>query len=139
MNQEGNKLYYRPVVGRVYIAFGILFIGIFIMGAIILEDYINLIYAVASSFLIYIGFNIIKQPYAQFDENSLILFSFYGKTREKHKFSSKNELKFKNKHVYIKGKKIKLNSWFIQQSDWRRFEEFYATDQSDQMLDVLQD
>ena len=139
MQEEGNQLFYRPVVGRIYIAFGILFIVIFIMGTVILEDYINILYAVASSFLIYIGYNIIKNPYAAFNQNQLILYSFYGKTRDNYEFLSKNELKIKNKLVYIKGEKIKLNSWFIQAADWRRFEAFYATDESAEMMDVLQD
>lgn len=139
MPQKENTLYYRPVVGRVYITFGILFILIFIMGTIILKDYWNILYAIASSFLIYIGNNIIKNPYAQFSENELVLFSFYGKTREKHSFTSKKQVNFKNKLVYIDGKKVKLNSWFIQNSDWRRFEAFYANDQSQDVMNVLQD
>jgi hypothetical protein len=139
MNENENKLFYRAVVGRVYIAFGIIFILIFIMGTIILEDYLNILYAAASSFLIYIGINIIKNPYAQFDDNLLVLFNFYGKTREKHTLSSENELKIVNKLVYVNGEKIKLNSWFIQKADWRRFEAFYATDQSQEVMDVLQD
>ena len=126
-------------MGRLYILFGILFIGIFIMGLIILHDWKNIIYALASSFLIYIGYSVIKNPYASYSEKHLEMFTFYGKTREKHEFLDKKDLKVTETNIYLEGKKLKMNSWFLRKADWRRLQEFFAEDENANLLSELQD
>jgi hypothetical protein len=139
MESNEQQLFYRPVIGRLYILFGILFIGIFIMGLVILHDWKNILYALISSFLIYIGYSIIKNPYANYSDKEINLYSFYGKSREKHEFSDKKAVKVTEKNIFLKGKKLKMNSWFLRQADWRRLREFYSPDQNASLLSELQD
>jgi len=109
------------------------------MGLVILQDWKNILYAIISSFLIYIGYSIIKNPYATYSDKEIILFSFYGKSREKHEFSDKKAVKVTEKNIFLEGKKLKMNSWFLRQADWRRLREFYSPDQNASLLSELQD
>ncbi len=109
------------------------------MGLVILHDWKNILYALISSFLIYIGYSIIKNPYANYSDNEINLYSFYGKSREKHEFTAKNEVKVTEKNIFLNGKKLKMNSWFLRQADWRRIQEFYSPDENASLLSELQD
>ncbi|MFT4601462.1 MAG: hypothetical protein ACI857_001642 [Arenicella sp.] len=139
MASNEQQLFYRPVIGRLYIIFGILFIGIFIMGLIILQDWTNIIYALASSFLIYIGYSVLKKPYASYSEKDVVLYSFYGKTRNNHTFLTKKDLKVTENNIFLNDKKLKMNSWFLRPADWRRLQEFFDTEENVKLLSELQD
>ena len=139
MQNEQQELFYRPVLGRLYILFGILFIGIFIMGLVILHDWKNILYAIASSFLIYIGYSVIKKPYATYSDKNIILYSFYGKIRLKYEFNDKNSVKITKNNIFLNSKKLKMNSWFLKSSDWRRLSEFYDPEENAMLFSELQD
>jgi hypothetical protein len=120
-----EKIHYKPVYGRLYILLGILFTAVFIAGGIILKDYINFAYAAASLFMVKMGLNMIKLPYAEFDHKTMILYSFWGDIRKKYTFSSKKDLKLIKNRIYHKEEKLKLNAWFLAINDWKRIVEYY--------------
>jgi hypothetical protein len=130
---------YKAVYGRVYIFFGIIFTIVFIAGGIILDDPINYAYAIASLFMIQIGRNVIKNPYAEFDEKNIILYSFWGNIREKYSISSKKDLKLVKNRIYLNNKKLKMNSWFLATNDWKRILVFYALDNSSLDDELIED
>lgn len=130
---------YKSVYGRIYIFFGILFTIVFIAGAIILSDLFNLIYAVASVFMIQMGWNMLKKPYAEFDQKTIILYSFWGNIRNKYEFSSKNDLKLKNNRIWLADKKLKMNSWFLATNDWKRILKYYDLDSSELDDELIED
>lgn len=130
---------YKSVYGRIYIFFGILFTIVFIAGAIILSDLFNLIYAVASVFMIQMGWNMLKKPYAEFDQKMIILYSFWGNIRNKYEFSSKNDLKLKNNRIWLADKKLKMNSWFLATNDWKRILKYYDLDSSELDDELIED
>ena len=125
-----QEIKYKAVYGRVYVLFGILFSIIFIAGAIILQNFMIFSYLLASAFLIFIGANILKNPYARFDEKTINLYSFWGNIRYKYTFSSKKELKLIKNNIYLNGKKLKMNAWFLAKNDWKRILHYYELGES---------
>ncbi|MEZ4924395.1 MAG: hypothetical protein R2780_14580 [Crocinitomicaceae bacterium] len=120
-----QEVKYNAVYGRLYILLGILFSVIFVVGGIILNDltiYFNLL---ASAAIIYIGNNVLKNPYAKFDAQNIILYSFWGSERHHYTFK-KSDLKLKNGRIYLNKEKLKMNSWFLAKNDWNRILQFYA-------------
>jgi hypothetical protein len=138
MNDEKYSVNYNPVYGRLYILFGIIFSVIFILGIFVLKDYTILLYLLFSGFLIVIGKSALKTNYAVFSKNELILFNLFGKQRKKYSFSLKTDVISRNNHLYYKGKKIKLNNWFVKKNEWRELMEFYATEDKS-IIDEIQE
>jgi hypothetical protein len=134
-----QSIKYKAVYGRIYIFFGILFTVVFIAGGIILDDPINYAYAIASLFMIQIGWNVLKKPYAEFDQKTIILYSFLGKIREKYEFSSNKELKLIKNRIYLNNKKLKMNSWFLATNDWKRILAFYELADSELDDELIED
>lgn len=138
MENEKYTVTYNPVYGRLYILFGIIFSLIFALGIFVLGDYTIFLYLFFSGFLIVIGKNALKSNYAIFSEKELILFNIFGKTRKKYSFSSKNDVLSKNNNLYFKGKKIKMNHWFVKKNEWRELMEFYSSE-GKSIIDEIQE
>lgn len=126
MSKETNTLHYRPLVGRLYVTAGILFTCIFIIGWIVLDEWLNLFYAICSLAVIYIGIQINRHPYAEYSAKAITLNNFWGSSREQHEFDSINAIEVTQQHVFLNGKKLKMNAWFLQKGDWMRMKRFYS-------------
>ena len=116
---------YQTIWGICYILCGIAFAVIFVLGGYILNDpsiYLNLIAAI---FIIYIGNNIRTKPYIEYDNNEIIVYNLFGTIKKRYALDVLSDLVITNKKFYLKGKKLKLNHWFIDKQDWYRFENFY--------------
>jgi len=138
VENEFYSVSYNPIYGRLYILFGIIFSLIFVLGIFVLGDYTIILYLLFSGFLIVIGKNALNTNYAIFSEKELLLFNIFGKTRKKYELSSKSDVLSKNNNLYFKGKKIKLNYWFVKKNEWRELIEFYS-DQEKSIIDEIQD
>ena len=139
MQSQQHEVYIRSSIARLYIVLGILCMLIFILGAIILADYMNIAYCAASSFLVVIGVKALNSPYAIFDEKQVILFNFLGKERIKYTFSSKKDVKVKNNLLYLDSKKMKINHWFLKAEEWKRLVLFYTEENDDLIFHELQE
>lgn len=87
--------------------------------------------------IIYIGWGIIKHPYLEYNENELILYSFYGGVRKHFVFDQYNEITVKKGRLLLNGKKIKANNWFMNQHEWNKMLKFYDSTAFDSDIDVL--
>ncbi len=137
MERRQKSIYIKSSIARIYIVLGILFVLIFVLGAIILQDFINILYAVSSTFLIIIGAVALKSPYADFDENQLIIYNFVGKIRIKYTFDDKNDIKVKNDKLYFQGEKMKISKSFVNPEEWNRLIQFYS--EPDFLINELKD
>lgn len=126
MSTETNTLHYRPILGRLYITAGILFTLIFIIGLAVLGEWLNLVYAICSLAIIYIGIQINRHPYAEYSAKAITLNNFWGSSREQHEFESINAIEVTDQHVFLNGIKLKMNAWFLQKGDWDRMKRFYS-------------
>lgn len=137
MNTDQQSVYIKSAIARIYVVLGILFVLIFVLGAIILKDPMNILYAASSTFLIVIGVVALKSPYAVFDKNHLIIYNFIGKIRIKYTFDDKNEIKVKNDKLYFQGEKMKISKSFVNPEEWNRLIQFYS--ESDFLINELKD
>ena len=130
MSSNDQTLFIKPTIAKVYIVLGIAFMSIFLLGAFVLEDWTNLMFCASSSLIVYIGFSALKNPSASYNSKELIVYSLFGRIRFKYPYQSTEQVKIQNNLLYLDGKKMKLNHWFIQQEDWRRMVQFFSDDQS---------
>lgn len=137
MERKQKSVYIKSAIARIYIVLGILFVLIFVLGAIILQDPINILYAASSTFLIIIGAVALKSPYADFDENQLIIYNFVGKIRIKYTFDDKNDVIVKNDKLYFQGEKMKISKSFVNPEEWDRLIQFYS--EPDFLINELKD
>ena len=125
MNEQG-KIRYQPIWGRLYIVLALIFAAIFVVGAVILHDssiYLNL---VLCAVIFMIGQSMIKRPYAIYTDTDIIQYSFWGSIRKHYQFKDRGEIEVRNNHLYLKGKKLKMNSWFLDPKDWDRVLAYYS-------------
>lgn len=127
MSDEQQHLYYRPIIGRLYITSGILFTLIFVIGLFLLGEWLNLVYAICSLAIIYIGAQILKHPYATYSESQINLNNFWGSVREQHDLVDIKAVEVTENNLFLNGKKLKMNAWFLQKSDWDRMQRFYTS------------
>ena len=137
MSPAQNSIYIRASIARIYIVLGVLFIFIFLMGAVVLKDFTNILLALSSVFLVVIGVIALRSPYANFNDNSLIIYNFMGKIRIQYTFNNKNDVKVKNNHLYFSGEKMKISKSFVNKEEWKRLINFYSEDS--QLMSELQD
>ena len=137
-HEEENRLYYSPVYGRLLIALGILFTAIFILGYFIAGITESIFYCMLTAIIIIVGFGILNGPYAVYDEEVLILFTYGFKEKQRIKYKDKSEITVKSNHLYHNGKKIKMNDWFIRKADWNRMIQFYSSS-DESLLSELKD
>ena len=137
MSQVQNSIFIRAAIAKIYIVMGIIFVLIFILGAIILKDFTNILFALSSVFLIVIGVVALKKPYADYSEKELIIYSFIGKIRIKYTFDDKKDVKVKNNNLYFQGEKMKISKSFVNQDEWKRLINFYSDEVK--LMDELQE
>lgn len=89
--------------------------------------------------MIYLGVNTLRQPYARYNKTELILYRLTGSVRKKITYADPSEIKIQEGRLMYQGKKLKLNNWFVRQSDWSRMLRFYTSPSSDELLDELQE
>jgi hypothetical protein len=125
-----KEIKYQANWGRLYILLGVLFGLLFVIGALILEDFTIFLNILASFMVIYIGYAMLKKPYAGYNKNEIKVFTFLGATRHHYKITADNPIQIENNRLYMGGKKLKLNSWMIDAKDWDRLKIFYDQDAS---------
>ena len=121
-----GEIRYQSLWGRLYITFSLLFGVVFILGAIVLEDITIAINLLLCIVMLIIGNTMLKKPYAVYNEKEIIQYSIYGSVRKHHCFERKEEVEIKNNHLYLNGKKLKMNNWFVRKKDWERAKRFYS-------------
>lgn len=120
-----NKINYQANWGKLYISLGVLFGLLFILGGLILKDFTIFLNIIAAFVVIYMGYGMLKKPSATYDVHEIIVYSVFGSVRYHYAISLTDKLRFEKDKVYLNDKKLKLNSWMIDQKDWQRFREFY--------------
>lgn len=119
---------YQLVWGRIYILFGLLFGLLFIFGALILADFTILFNLIAAFIVSYIGYAMLKRPYARYSETTLVVYGFTGAVRKQYSFTSTTDIVVKQNKLYLHGKKLKINSWIVDKADWKRLIQFFEND-----------
>ena len=132
-----REIKYQALWGRLYFAFGIIFGLIFILGAIILDDYSILFNLLLCVMMFIIGKAMTKKPYAVYNSKEIIQYSFFGNIRKHYSFNKPDEIEIRNNHFYLNNKKLKMNNWFVDKRDWERAKQFYSgeSDLLDELID----
>ncbi len=129
-----GEIKYQRIWGRLYITFALIFAAIFILGASVLDDSSILFNLLLCGMMVIIGNSMLKKPYAIYNEKEIIQYSFMGTIRKHHKFVKRSDIEIRNNHFYQDSKKLKMNVWFVDKSDWERAKLFYTGD-----LDLLEE
>jgi len=133
-----RKIKYQAIWSSLYILLGVLFGLLFIFGALLLEDLTVLFNSLAAIIVIYIGYKMRKQPYAEYNAQEIKLYSYLGTIRKRYTFQSPSAITIKSNRLYLNNEKLKINAWMVDKKDWQRMLDFYS-DTNDVMLDELQD
>lgn len=120
-----EEIKYQSIWGKGYILFGVLFGLLFIFCALLLNDFTIFLNVIASIIVIYIGYSMLKQPYAKYSHSEIMVYSFTGAVRKHYQFNDKNETTISGNKLYQNGQKLKLNDWMISKRDWKRMIAFY--------------
>lgn len=132
-----QKVHYLSIYSGLYITLGFVFIVIFILGAVILQEFEMYLYIAAGLFLVVMGFSMRKTPYLLYDEQHIIVYGLFGQVRKEYSFEDKSEVYVRNKLFYLKDKKISANHWMVSKHDWRRAMEFFG--EGSKLINELQD
>jgi hypothetical protein len=132
-----NEIKFQAIWGRSYFILGVLLGLLFIMSAIILNDYSILLYILAAALIIYIGKQMLSRSYALYNEREIKLMGHIGAIIEHYQFTDKKQITIRSNAVYLNGEKLKISSWMVDKQDWKRFIDFYDTDNA--YLHELQD
>lgn len=120
---------YKKAWTNIYILVGLVCVTIFLLGFFIVGDPMNVLFFGASIVPIYLGFNMKKQPYAVVSRTKIEVFGLFGEL--KHEYISDENTRFVNRNgkISLDGvntvKKIKMNKWFVNQSDWNAVLELF--------------
>lgn len=127
---------YQSIWGRLYILLGILFSLLFIIGSFILGDLLVLTNLAASILILVIGKNILKNPYVTYTNKEITVYGLLGNKRKQYIIKKSDTIKTQNQSIYLNDKKLKLNHWFIDKGDWKRFLSSFTVDNfMDELLD----
>ena len=63
----------------------------------------------------------IKRPYARYTETEITVYGLTGAVRKQYKINQSDTVEVKTNRLFINGSKIKINPWFVDKGDWRRF------------------
>lgn len=132
-----NEIKFQAIWGRTYFILGVLFGLLFIMGAIILNDYSILLNLLAAALIIYIGKQMLSRSYALYNEREIKVFGHVGALRKHYQFTDKKQITIQSNAAYLNGEKLKISAWMVDKQDWKRFIDFYDTDNA--YLHELQD
>jgi hypothetical protein len=115
---------YKRAWTNMYVFVGVLCILIFLLGFIMVGDYMNLVYILASIVPIYIGFHMRKSPYAVVSRSKIEVFGLFGELKHVYECDEKSTFLRRNNKIFIQTKegmkKIKMNKWCVNQGDWNR-------------------
>lgn len=131
------EIKYQPVWGKLYIFSGLLFGLLFIFGALVLVDFSLLFNLIASIIVVYIGYAMLKKPYATYTAHEIVVYSYVGSVRHRYTISQGDKWTARQNNLFLNGKKLKLNAWMIDKKDWIRFQEFFMQD--DYLMNELKD
>lgn len=134
-----NKVYYKSIYGRIYAILGVIFTLVFLLGTFVLNDLAILVYVIFSGFMIYLGIRMQKQPYAEYNKKELKLYSLWGGFRKRIEYQNPTEIQVKNNQLYYKGKKIRLNDWFVNEEQWQRMMRYYSEVGENELMDELKE
>ena len=112
-----------------YIWIGVVCMVIFLLGYLIVGDFMNLIYSLASIVPIYLGFKMKDFPYAIVSKTNIVVFGLYGEVRHEYNCVDEENIVLVDDKIFIQSKdksvKIKMNKWFVNQGDWNTVLELF--------------
>lgn len=89
--------------------------------------------------MIVVGFSIQKGPYATYSNKELRLFNFNNRERECYSFNKRSEISIINDLLYLNGKKLKINKWFLNKEEWQRMVLFFQSSETDLISELRDD
>ena len=125
-----EEIKYQAIWGKLYILLGVLFGLLFIFGGILLKDYSVFLNILASAIVIYLGYNMLKRPYARFGEKEIIVYGFFGSVRKHYEFENKDKIVIQGDRLYLNNVKLKINPWMIDKKDWSRLLDYFNPGES---------
>jgi hypothetical protein len=130
-------LWYVRLWPVIYMATGILVSLIFGFGALILEDYINLLYMLLGAVLNVMGYNRLTKPYLEYSENFIRVRGGFGGILYTYSISKEDHVVVKNKRVFLNDEKLRFNHWFTRPHEYDKLLRFFSGSQMP--ADELQD
>lgn len=140
MDKESEKtvaVFYTHSWGAFHILIGIIFSTVFILGALILNDLFYLVHLLFSGGLIFMGTVRLQKPYLVCAHQNIQVTGHFGQKAYNYSWANDRDLKIKGNRLYLKDKKLKFNSWFTNQDQYKNMIRFYA--KSESLSDELQD
>ncbi len=123
-----EEIKYQTNWARLYILLGILFGLMFIFGGLLLKDYTVFFNLIAAFIVIYIGWGMLKRPYAIYNNTELIVYGLTSAVRKHYQFKTAQEVEIHKNRLYLNGKKLKINGWIVAKADWQRMLRFFGDD-----------
>jgi len=120
---------YKTAWTNTYILIGIVCIFIFLLGFLVVGDFMNLVYSLASVVPIYLGIKMKKSPYAIVSKSKIEVFGLFGELKHEYVCDSESKFLRVGNRIIIKNnkvsKKVKMNKWFVNDEDWKAVLELF--------------
>lgn len=121
-------LNYQKVWSSLYWIFGMSASTLFVFGGLYLGDCTLFLYLLASLYLVAIGISMSKNPYCIYGLTEIKVFGHFRKMRKIYRFDGPSDILVRNNRLYINGRKLRFNAWFINEEEWKRMIIFYSPD-----------
>ncbi len=99
-----------------------------------LNDLSYLLYLILTAGIIYQGYIRNTRPYLKYTHGQIEVFGNFGEKSRSYTWSQSDELKIKQGRLYLNGKKLRFNDWFVSAADYKRMLEFYGSPSGDAEL-----
>lgn len=136
-DKETGTVWYYKSWCRIHLILGLIFSFIFILGALALNNYIYLLYLLLSFNLIFMGYQRLKWPYIEYSQTRILVRGNWGYQSKKYNLGNNDRITYHKNRLYLNDQKLKLNHWFTNLHDWKRFINFFIPKHDD--FNELQD
>ncbi len=113
---------YKKKWANIYILVGVICVLIFSLGYFIVNDFMILVYSIASIVPIYFGYKMKKSPYALVSKSNIEVFGLFGELKYEYICTAGSKFINRENKIFLieknKTTRIKMNKWFVNQADW---------------------
>lgn len=128
MNETNGEVWYLRTWGTFHLVVGIIFSVIFILGAIVINDYTFLLYLILSAGLIYMGINRLKKPYIEYSAQHITVRGVFGEIAKNYIIQKSDIIHVKNNSVFLNSKKMKFNHWFTNPHQYAKMIRLFSVE-----------
>ncbi|MBI3136531.1 MAG: hypothetical protein HYZ14_17785 [Bacteroidetes bacterium] len=120
------EVWYLRIWGTFHVVVGAVFSVIFMLGAVVLNDYSFLLYLLFSGLLLYMGLVRLRKPYLVYSPNKIEVRGTYGEIYKTYTWEKADEVSVKDNRIFLNGKKLRFNAWFTNKHQYNRMIRFFS-------------